>query len=73
MDRRQKRIAEGRRRSGAEEGEEGEEENGGDRTHIVEAVQPFFDLQAVRTVGTFVRRIHVLQDEHLHQPVELPL
>ena len=77
MDRRQKRKSrraeKGRRRGGAKEGEEDEEEEGGENTHIVEAVQPFLDLQAVRAVGTFVRGVHMLQDEHLDESVELPL
>ena len=42
-------------------------------THIVEAVQPLLHLQPVRTLRTLVRRVHMLQDQHLHKSMELSL
>ena len=42
-------------------------------TYVVEAVQPLLHLQPVRTLRTLVRRVHMLQDQHLHKSVELSL
>ena len=43
------------------------------QTHVVEPIQPLFDLQTVCPLRAFVRGVHVFEDEHLDEPVKLPL